>query len=36
MTREWNAMEAKLLAVTKDFIVVELNTLFYQGKLSNE
>jgi len=35
MTCDWNAMEAKLLAITKDFIVVELNALFYQGKLSN-
>jgi hypothetical protein len=29
-------MEAKLLAMIKDFIVMEVNTLFYQGKLFDE
>jgi len=36
MTCEWNAMEAKLMAMIKDFIVVEVNTLFYQAKFSDE
>jgi hypothetical protein len=33
MTYKWNAMEAKLLAMIKNSILAEVNTIVYRGKL---